>query len=112
MSDFKMPDMNSLMDMAKRLQGDMSKAQEELAKKTCEASSGGGMVSATVNGANQIVSLSIDKTVANPDDLEMLQDLVVAAVNQALDKMKEVTQQEMGKYTAGMNMPGIPGFSK
>ena len=108
MSDQKMPDLGSIMDMAKRLQGDVSRAQEELERKTCEASSGGGMVTVTVNGKYELIDLTVDKAVVDPEDVEMLQDLVVAAVNQAIVKIREMTQEEMGKLTGGMNIPGMP----
>ena len=102
-----MPDLGSLMQAAQRMQADATKMQEELAAKTCEASSGGGMVTATINGAFELVSLKIDKAVANPDDLEMLQDLIVAAVNQGVNKVREMTQSEMSKLTGGLNIPGL-----
>jgi len=103
----QMPDLGNLMQAAQRMQADAAKMQEQLASKTCEASAGGGMVTVTVNGLNELVSLSIDKAVANPDDLEMLQDLIVAAVNQGVQKVREMTQSEMSKLTGGLNIPGL-----
>lgn len=108
--DFKMPDLGNLMQMAQRLQGDMARVQEEIAKKECEASSGGGMVTARVNGAHQLVSLRIDQEAIDPDDPGMLQDLIVAAVNQAMEKVDEMTKSEMAKVTGGLNIPGMPGM--
>ena len=107
MSDFKMPDMNQIMDMAKKMQGDMSKKQEELSKMECESSSGGGMIKVKMNGAYEITSLAIDKNVVDPNDLEMLQDLIKAAVNQVTGKVTELTKAEMGKFTGGLSIPGM-----
>lgn len=106
MSDFKMPDLGNLMQVAQKMQADVAKMQEELAKKTCEASSGGGMVTAVVNGQYELVSLVIDPATVDPADVGMLQDLVVAAINQAIAKVREMTQSEMGKITGGI--PGMP----
>jgi len=110
MSDFKMPDINGLMEAAQRIQGDVARMQEELARTTCEASSGGGMVTATVNGTYDLVSIKIDKQAVDPGDVGMLEDLVVAAVNQAIAKMRGIAQQEMAKITGGLNIPGIGGL--
>ncbi|MEM9492609.1 MAG: YbaB/EbfC family nucleoid-associated protein [Myxococcota bacterium] len=110
MSDGKMPDLGSLMNMAQQLQGKVSEMQEELARKTCEASAGGGMVSAVVNGHYELVSLKIEKDVVDPQDTEMLQDLVIAAVNQAMTKMRETTKEEMSKLTGGLSLPGMPNL--
>ncbi|MBL4632936.1 MAG: YbaB/EbfC family nucleoid-associated protein [Kofleriaceae bacterium] len=103
----KMPDLGNLMQMAQQMQADAAKMQEELASKTCEASSGGGMVTVTMNGNFELVALNIDKAVADPDDLQMLQDLVVAAVNQAVNKVRDMTQGEMSKLTGGISIPGL-----
>lgn len=103
----KMPDLGNLMQVAQKMQADAVKMQEQLAAKTCEASAGGGMVSATVNGTFELVSLKIDKSAADPEDLEMLQDLVVAAVNQAVNKVREMTKSEMSKLTGGLSIPGL-----
>jgi len=103
----KMPDLGSLMQAAQRMQADATKMQEELSAKTCEASSGGGMVTATINGAFELVSLKIDPAVAGADDLGMLQDLIVAAVNQGVIKVREMTQAQMSKLTGGLSIPGL-----
>lgn len=108
MSDGKMPDLNSIMNLAQKLQGDVAKVQEDLARTVCEASAGGGMVTAKVNGQYELVGLTIEKHVIDPADPDMLQDLVIAAVNQAMMKMREKTQQEMAKLTGGLNIPGMP----
>jgi hypothetical protein len=109
MSDFKLPDLEGLMQAAQKIQGDVARMQEELASKTCEASAGGGMVTATVNGHYDLVALVIDKQVVDPSDVSMLQDLVVAAVNQAVAKMRSLAQAEMAKVTGGLNIPGLGG---
>jgi DNA-binding YbaB/EbfC family protein len=110
MSNGKMPDMGALMKQAQKLQADMQKAQEEVAKLTCEAQAGGGMVTAVVNGQFDLVSLRIEKDVVDPADIAMLQDLVIAAVNQAAAKVREETQAKMASVMGGMNIPGIPGM--
>lgn len=109
MSDGQMPDLGNLMNLAQKLQGDVAKMQEDLARMTCEAAVGGGMVKATVNGQYELVGLAIEKEVVDPEDITMLQDLVIAAVNQAIVKVRETTQQEMSKLTGGLNIPGMPG---
>ena len=83
------------------------KVQEELASKTVEASAGGGMVTAVVNGKFELISLRIEKEVVDPDDIEMLQDLIVAAVNEGVRKAQEMTASEMSKVTGGLNIPGL-----
>jgi len=95
------------MKQAQKMQEQMGKIQEESKKKTVEASAGGGMVVATVSGAMELVSLKIEKDVVNPEDLEMLQDLVVAAVNEALRRAQQMVSEDMGKITGGMNIPGM-----
>lgn len=96
-----------LMKQAQKMQQEMGKIQEESKKKTVEASAGGGMVVATANGAMELVSLRIEKDVVNPDDIEMLQDLVAAAVNEALRRAQQMVSEDMGKITGGMNLPGM-----
>jgi nucleoid-associated protein EbfC len=85
----------------------MLKMQEELAQKTVETSAGGGMVTVVANGKQQIMSITIEKEVVDPEDVDMLQDLILAAVNDALTKSQEMVQQEMGKLTGGLNIPGL-----
>ena len=97
----------NMMKQAQKLQSKMLKMQEELAGKTVEASSGGGMVNVVANGRQQLVDIRIEKEVVDPDDVEMLQDLVLAAANDALDKAQEMVSSEMGKLTGGMNIPGL-----
>lgn len=100
------------MQQVKSLQDKMAKTQEELSLKTVEASAGGGMVVAVVNGRQELLSLRIDKQVVDPEDVEMLQDLVVAAVNDGLRRAQEMAAQEMAKIAGGLNIPGlkIPGL--
>jgi nucleoid-associated protein EbfC len=105
---FKMPDLNGLMQAAQAMQQNLMRAQEELATKKVEASSGGGMVTAVVNGRLDLVEVRLDPNVVDPKDVGMLQDLVVAAVNQALTKAKALAQEELAKVTGGMSMPGMP----
>jgi len=102
-----MKGMGNMMKQAQKLQTQMMKLQEELAQKTVESSSGGGMVTVVANGRQQIVSIQIENEVVDPDDVEMLQDLVLAAVNDALAKAQEMVSSEMGKLTGGLNIPGL-----
>ncbi|WP_028322154.1 YbaB/EbfC family nucleoid-associated protein [Desulfatiglans anilini] len=104
------PNMGQLMKQAQQFQAKMAKMQEELGDKTVEASAGGGMVTVTANGRQELVSVRIDREVVDPDDIEMLQDLVLAAVNDALTQAKNMVNEEMGKLTKGLNMPGLPGL--
>jgi nucleoid-associated protein EbfC len=102
-----MKGMGNMMKQAQKLQAKMLKMQEELADRTVETSAGGGMISVVANGRQQIVSISIDKEVVDPDDVEMLQDLILAAVNDALNKAQEMVAGEMNKLTGGFNIPGM-----
>ncbi len=102
-----MKGMGNMMKQAQKLQSKMLKMQEELAGRTVEASAGGGMVKVVANGRQQIVSIAIDPEVLDPEDVEMLQDLVLAAVNDALTKSQEMVSSEMGKLTGGLNIPGL-----
>ena len=97
----------NIMKQAKKIQEKMAQMQAELETKTVEASAGGGMVAVVVNGKFEILSLKIDKEVVNPDDVDMLQDLIVAAVNEGVRKAQEMTAAEMSKITGGFNIPGL-----
>lgn len=97
----------NIMKQAQKLQEKMAKVQEELASKTVEATSGGGMVTAVVNGKFELLSIRIEKDVVNPDDVEMLQDLIVAAVNEGVRKAQEMAAAEMAKITGGLSIPGL-----
>ena len=105
------PNMGNLLKQAQQFQTKMAKLQEELGDRTVEASSGGGMVTVVVNGRQEIISISIDPEVINPDDQEMLQDLIMAAVNDGVSKAKDMVNEEMGKLTSGLNLPNIPGLT-
>ena len=100
------PDLNALLAQAQQLQQQMLEAQERAKTKVVEASAGGGMVTAVVNGSLEVVSLKIDPQCVDPKDVGMLQDLVVAAVNQAIAKAQEMMQGEMQSLAGGM-MPGL-----
>jgi len=100
------------MQQIKVLQEKMAKIQEELASKTVESSAGGGMVTAVVNGRQELLSLKLEPQIVDPDDIEMLQDLIVAAVNDALRKAQEMAAGDMSKLAGGLNIPGLklPGL--
>lgn len=102
-----MKSMGNMMKQAQKIQARMLKLQEELAEKTVESTAGGGMVSVVTNGRQQIVSIRIEKEVVNPEEVDMLQDLLLAAVNDALKKSQEMVAAEMGKLTGGLNIPGL-----
>jgi nucleoid-associated protein EbfC len=96
-----------IMKQAQLMQQKMARLQEEAGLKTAEATAGGGAVTAVVSGKNQIISLSIRKEAVDPEDVEMLQDLVMAAVNEALKKVQGEVAAEMNKITGGLNVPGL-----
>lgn len=102
-----MKNMGNLMKQAQQLQTKMAKLQEELGDRTVEATSGGGMVGVVVNGRQEVISLKIEREVVDPDDVEMLQDLIQAAVNEGLARSQEMVKTEMGKLTGGLNIPGL-----
>lgn len=102
-----MKNMNELLRQAQEIQKKIVKIQKELEEKTVEATSGGGMVTAVANGRGDIVSVKIEKEVVSPDDVEMLEDLVVAAVNEAIRRSREMVQEEIAKVTGGINLPGF-----
>jgi len=103
----KVQNFGNLMKQAKKIQERMARLQEELALKTVEASAGGGMVTVVVTGKGELLSLKVEKEVVNPEDIEMLQDLIVAAVNEGLRKAQEMTAAEMAKITGGLSIPGM-----
>ena len=102
-----MKNMMSMMKQAQKLQAKMMEMQSELGNRIVSAQAGGGMVEAVVNGRQEMVSLRIDPEVVVPDDVEMLQDLILAAVNEALNRSREMMAQEMSKLTGGMQIPGL-----
>jgi DNA-binding YbaB/EbfC family protein len=99
-----------MMRQAQKLQAEMQRVQEEAKKKTVEATAGGGMVSVTASGAGELVAIKIEKDVVNPDDVDMLQDLILAACNEALRRASQVVNDDMSKLTMGMNIPGLGGM--
>jgi DNA-binding YbaB/EbfC family protein len=99
--------MNQMMKQVKKMQEQMVKAQEELVNKTVEGTAGGGVVAVVANGQKTILSVTIKPEAVDPDDVEMLQDLVLTAVNDAITKAEELANQDMGKFTGGMNIPGL-----
>lgn len=99
--------LGNIMKQAQQMQAKMERVQQELATREVEATAGGGMVTARANGKQQLIDLKIEQAVVDPEDVEMLQDLVLAAVNEALKKSQEMMQEEMGKVTGGMNIPGM-----
>jgi DNA-binding YbaB/EbfC family protein len=103
-----MGNMAGMMKKVQKLQGDMAKMQEELKQRTLEVSAGGGAVKVVINGEKQIQSLKIEPSAVDPADVEMLEDLIAAAVNEAIKKVDDMMAQEMGKLTGGLNLP--PGM--
>lgn len=102
-----MKNLTGLMKQAQKLQSKMAEMQAEVGNRTITAQAGGGMVEAEVNGRLELVRLRIDPEVANPDDVDMLQDLILAAVNEALNRAREMMAQEMAKLTGGLQIPGM-----
>ena len=100
-------DMKQMMRQAQKMQKELNKAQEEIATMSFEATAGGGMVTAVASGDMAITSLTIDPDTVDPEDVEMLQDMVVAAVNEALRGVSELSNQRMSAVTGGMNIPGL-----
>jgi DNA-binding YbaB/EbfC family protein len=99
--------MGGMMKQMQKMQKDMEKMQAQLEETEVEASSGGGAVSCKVNGKKEVLAITIDEDVVDPEDVEMLQDLVMAAVNEALRKAEDMMEKEMKKLTGGMNIPGL-----
>ncbi len=100
-------DLGGLVKQAQKLQAKMAKLQEELANRTVETSAGGGMVTVVANGRQEILSIKIEREVVNPDDIDMLQDLILAAVNDALKKSQQMMQEEMAQVAGGLKIPGL-----
>jgi DNA-binding YbaB/EbfC family protein len=97
-----------MLKQAQQMQAKMAAAQEELAAQTVEASAGGGKVTVVANGAGDVLSIKIDPAVVDPGDVEFLEDLILAAVKDAIDSGKKMAADEMGKLTSGLNIPGLP----
>ncbi|MFD2680020.1 YbaB/EbfC family nucleoid-associated protein [Bacillus seohaeanensis] len=102
-----MGNMQNMMKQMQKMQKKMSEAQEELGEKKIEGSAGGGMVTVIVSGHKEVIEVKINEEVVDPEDIDMLQDLVLAATNEALKKVDELTNQTMGQFTKGMNLPGM-----
>lgn len=102
-----MGNIGNMMKQAQKMQERLAKMQGELAERTVEASSGGGMVTVVVNGSQELVSIKIDPEVINAQEADMLEDLVVAAVNEGLRKVREMMAEEMSKITGGLKIPGL-----
>ncbi len=105
-----MGNIGNIMKQAKKLQQELEKAQAEIAEMKVEASAGGGMVTAVVNGRGELLNMRIEHEVVDPDDVEMLVDLIVAAVQEAQKNAQEIAKEKLGPLTQGMNLPGMPGL--
>lgn len=101
------PNMNQMLKQAQKMQEQMVKMQEEIENKTFEATAGGGAVKAVVNGKKELVELTIDPDAVDPEDVEMLQDMIIAAVNEGIRNAEETSAGEMSKLTGGLNIPGL-----
>ena len=99
--------LGGMVKQAQKIQAQLAKIQEEMAGKMIEASSGGGMVSVVMSGKQELISIKIEREVVNPDDIDMLQDLVLAAVNEGIRKSQEMVTEEMKKLTGGLSIPGL-----
>jgi nucleoid-associated protein EbfC len=104
------PQYQKMMKQVQEMQRKMAEAQEQLAKETVEASAGGGMVTVVVSGALEVREVRIDAAAVDPDDVEMLQDMVIAATNEALRSAQDLAQTKLGGATAGIDLPNIPGL--
>lgn len=102
-----MKNMNQMMKQAKKMQEDLMKAQEALGQQTVEGTAGGGAVKIVMDGHKQVKNVFLDKDVVSQDDIEMLQDLILAAMQDAMQKVEELTESQLGQYTRGLNMPGL-----
>lgn len=102
-----MGNMQGMLKKVQKMQADMMKMQEDLKKRTVETTVGGGAVSVVVSGKKELKSIKIAPSAVDPDDVEMLEDLIISAVNEGMRKVDEMTEKEMGKVTGGMKMPGM-----
>ncbi|HHV61361.1 MAG TPA: YbaB/EbfC family nucleoid-associated protein [Firmicutes bacterium] len=107
-----MGNMGKMMKQIQKMQQDLEKVHEELKWKTVEATAGGGVVKVVANGHQEIVEVSISPEVVDPDDVEMLEDLILAATNEALSKASEMASSEVEKVAGGLSLPGVPGIGK
>ena len=102
------PNYNKMMKQVQKMQADMAKVQDGLANETVEASAGGGMVTVQVTGSVELKSIKIDPSAVDPQDVEMLEDMIMAAMNEALRSAQELANKKLGGITAGLNIPGLP----
>lgn len=102
------PNYQKMMKQVQKMQADMAKVQDDLANETVEASAGGGIVTVQVSGALEIKGIKIDPTAVDPEDVEMLEDMIMAAANEALRSAQELANKKLGGVTAGLNIPGLP----
>lgn len=102
------PNYNKMMKQVQKMQTDMAKMQEDLVNEVVEASAGGGMVTVEVTGAIEIKSIKIDPAAVDPEDVEILEDMIMAAANEALRSAQELANKKLGGITAGLNIPGLP----
>ncbi len=102
-----MGNMQGMMKQMQKMQKQMAEAQEQLGEERLEGSAGGGMVKVIVSGDKQVLEVILDPTVVDPEDIEMLQDLIVVATNEAMAKVEELTNSTMGQFTKGLNLPGM-----
>jgi nucleoid-associated protein EbfC len=101
--------MGNMAKMAQQMQAEIARVQEEIAQLVMEGTAGGGAVTAVVNGGGEVVSISINKDVVDPEDVEMLQDLITAAVNDGVHQVKDAASEKMNRVTGGLNIPGLTG---
>lgn len=106
------PDVSKLLRQFQKLQSEMKKVQQEIAKEEVTGSSGGGMVEVTINGKFEVVDVRIEKKLLKGDDAQMLEDLILAAVNNGMNKVQELIKEKLGRFTGGLQLPGIgiPGL--
>ncbi len=102
-----MKNMNKILKQAQKMQAQMMKAQEELGRTEVEGSAGGGMVKMVLNGNNEMISVKVNPEAVDPDDVEMLEDLIIAAYSNAQEKIKEISESTMGAVSGGLNLPGM-----
>jgi DNA-binding YbaB/EbfC family protein len=103
-------DMNSMLKQAQRMQDDMADLQENLDTREYEVSAGGGAVTVKINGKKEVQAIDIKPEIVDPDDIEFLSDILIAAINEAIRKVEDTNNEEMGKVTGGINLPGMPGL--
>jgi DNA-binding YbaB/EbfC family protein len=103
-------DMNSMLRQAQKMQDDMAVLQEDLDSREYEASAGGGVVTIKINGKKEVQAIDIKPEIVDPDDIETLSDILIAAINEAIRKVEDTNNDEMGKVTGGLNLPGMPGL--